>query len=198
MSGAQEPQGPQSSGSPATSGSPTPAPTPPPRSRIPASAAIGTVVFAATFMVTVLLYVPYALSGWRRGPPLLGPPSVMFGMGLIWVGAAGILSFLFQFVREGHGTPAPFMPPRRLVVRGPFLYVRNPAYLCAVALVAGQGLYFGHLRVLFYAAILAFAFHLFVIYFEEPTLRRKFGADYEEYCLRVPRWIPRLHRANPP
>ena len=120
----------------------------------------------------------------------------MVGVALIVLGGIGILAFLVQFVREGHGTPAPFMPPRRLVVRGPFRYVRNPAYVCAVSLVAGQSLYLGKLGVLFYAGFLALAFHFFVVFFEEPTLRAKFGADYEEYCRRVPRWIPRIPRST--
>ena len=185
MTASREPGG-------ATPPAPTPAPAPP--SRPPISATIGTIVFGVTFMATTLVYIPYTLSGWKSNPPFLGEISRMAGVGLIVLGGIGILAFLVQFVREGHGTPAPFMPPKRLVVRGPFRYVRNPAYVCAVSLVAGQALYLGKLGVLFYAAFLALAFHLFVVFFEEPTLHARFGAEYEEYCRRVPRWIPRLPR----
>lgn len=80
------------------------------------------------------------------------------------------------------------------MVGGPFRYVRNPGYVAVVAMVLGQGVLFASGPVLAYAALLALGFHLFVVRYEEPTLRRQFGAEYDDYCRRVPRWWPRLSR----
>jgi len=83
------------------------------------------------------------------------------------------------------------------VVGGPFRWVRNPGYVSVVTLLVGQALVFGSPGLLGYAAVVAIAFHLFVILYEEPTLRRRYGADYEMYCRAVPRWVPRF-RSVPP
>jgi protein-S-isoprenylcysteine O-methyltransferase Ste14 len=91
---------------------------------------------------------------------------------------------------EGRGTPAPVAPTERLVVGGSFRWVRNPGYIAVLGLVVGEG-FLAHTSVLVYAASLAVAFHLFVLLYEEPTRRGQFGTEYEQYCRRVPRWIPR-------
>ena len=74
--------------------------------------------------------------------------------------------------------------------------VENPGYVAVLGLVTGQALLLGSAQILLYAAILAAGFHLFVLFYEEPALRRQFGADYEDYCRTVPRWIPRLTPAR--
>lgn len=164
--------------------------------RFPVWALVGTVIFAGAFVSVVVVYVPYALTRWRFGPPLLGLEATRWiGGGLIILAAPLMLDFLTRFVREGHGTPAPFAPPRRLVVRGPFRYVRNPAYIAAVVSVLGQGLLFGSAEVAAYAIAGAVFFHFFVVLYEEPTLQATFGAEYEQYRREVPRWLPRLRRA---
>ena len=154
--------------------------------------AIGTLVFVVIVPGAVVVWVPYELSGqWSFRAPFLG-------LGLTrWLGGAIVLAalpifadFLFRFVVEGFGTPAPIAPPSRLVVGGSFRYCRNPAYVAVVALVAGQALVLGSGLVLAYAGALWGVFHLFVVLYEEPNLRRRFGTDYEEYCRRVWRWIP--------
>jgi protein-S-isoprenylcysteine O-methyltransferase Ste14 len=154
--------------------------------------AIATVFFVIVFPGTVVVWIPYELSGeWSFG-------TSFFGIELTrWVGAATVLAalpifadFLIRFVREGFGTPAPIAPPRKLVVGGSFRYCRNPGYVAVVSLVVGQGLFFASTSVLIYAVCLWLAFHLFVVLYEEPNLRRRFGAEYEEYRRRVPRWIP--------
>jgi protein-S-isoprenylcysteine O-methyltransferase Ste14 len=156
------------------------------RDRPPWSAVIGTIVAASAFIGVVLGWVPYALCGWVARPSLFFAARYL-GVALIAPSLPILLAFLVRFVVEGHGTPAPMAPPRRLVVGGPFRYVRNPSYVAGTAAVAGQGLLFGSTAVLTYAACLAFGFHLFVVLYEEPTLRGKFGAAYEEYCRQVPR-----------
>ncbi len=105
-----------------------------------------------------------------------------------------MLDFLLRCVREGHGTPMPMAPPQRLVVRGPYQYVRNPGYLAALAIVLAQALMFGSLAVLLYAGALALVFHMFVVAYEEPALERTFGAEYAAYRLGVGRWLPRPHQ----
>ena len=99
-----------------------------------------------------------------------------------------------QFVVEGIGTPAPVAPTERLVVRGLYRYVRNPMYLGFAAGWIGLWVVFGHANPALILAVVAIALgvHVFVVFYEEPTLRGKFRADYEEYCDNVDRWWPRV------
>ena len=154
---------------------------------------LGTIVFALTVPGTIIALIPYLLTGWTLQQPLLGiEPTRFLGVALLVLAAPLFFRFLAGFVREGHGTPAPIAPPTHLVVGGPFQWVRNPGYIAVVALVVGQSLLVGSWQLLVYASLLAAAFHLFVVVYEEPTLRRQFGNEYEAYCSAVPRWLPRL------
>ncbi len=158
----------------------------------PRRALLGTIAFTLIVPGTLIVMIPYRLTGWQLRPPLLGVEATRsLGVALMVLAAPLFFRFLSGFVREGHGTPAPIAPPEHLVVGGPFRWIRNPGYVAVVSLVAGQALLFGSGAVLAYAAFLAVAFHLFVVLYEEPTLRRQFGAEYENYCREVPRWIPR-------
>ena len=103
-----------------------------------------------------------------------------------------LLDSFARFALRGLGTPAPIFPTHRLVVTGLFRYVRNPMYVAVVSLILGQGLFFGNVRVLAYGVAVWVAFYLFVLIYEEPTLRNTFGLEYEEFCANVPRWIPRV------
>jgi protein-S-isoprenylcysteine O-methyltransferase Ste14 len=98
----------------------------------------------------------------------------------------------YEFVTRGRGTPMPIDPPRRLVVVGPYRYVRNPMYVAGLLVLLGQATLYGAVSLLWYAAGFALATHLFVVGYEERTLRRRFGADYDAYRAAVGRWIPRL------
>lgn len=167
-----------------------------PAERPPWWAAVGTVVFTCLFPGTVVGLVPFLISRWTLRPPFLGSAETRWlGVGLALPAAALMLDFLTRFVREGHGTPAPVAPPSRLVVRGAFRYVRNPGYVAVTSMIVAQGLFFGDPRVLWYAAGVALLFHIFVIVYEEPTLRATFGEEYEAYRRQVPRWLPRLRAA---
>lgn len=108
------------------------------------------------------------------------------------------LRCVWDFGWSGHGTPAPILPPQRLVVVGFYRYVRNPMYEGFAAGWIGLWIVFGHANALAIAIVAAVAVgvDLFVMFYEEPTLRRKFGADYEQYCRNVRRWWPRLHAWN--
>ncbi len=100
---------------------------------------------------------------------------------------------IFNFAWVGRGTPAPIDPPRRLVVGGYYRFVRNPMYVGFGAAIVGAWILFGRLRwtALLAMALLALAIHLFVVFYEEPTLRKKFGEEYDQFCRNVPRWWPR-------
>ncbi len=97
---------------------------------------------------------------------------------------------ILTFALLGRGTPAPFDPPRRLVVRGPYRYVRNPMYLGAGLALAGAALFYETGVLWAYAGGFLVLTHLLVVLYEEPTLRRTFGEDYETYCRQVRRWWP--------
>jgi protein-S-isoprenylcysteine O-methyltransferase Ste14 len=111
------------------------------------------------------------------------------------IGFAIALRCIWDFGWTGHGTPAPMAPPAKLVVVGFYRYVRNPMYLGFFIGWAGLWVVFGRARVAAFivAALGVASVALFVMLYEEPVLRRKFGADYEKYCRNVRRWIPRLH-----
>ena len=110
------------------------------------------------------------------------------------LGFAVALRCVWDFGWTGRGTPVPIAPPQRLVVVGFYRYVRNPMYVGFAVGWIGLWIVFGHANLYAILATLAVALgiHLFVMFYEEPTLRRKFGADYEEYCRNVNRWLPRL------
>ncbi len=116
----------------------------------------------------------------------------VLGVLLIAAGLPVLLDSFARFALQGLGTPAPVLPPGHLVVTGFFRRVRNPMYVAIVSMILGQGLLFGSTGVLLYGALAWAGFHLFVRGYEEPTLRRRFGPEYDEFCANVPRWIPRL------
>jgi len=156
---------------------------------------LGTLVFVLVVPTTAIGYLPYALTGWLARPPLF-PGARGLGIALFVAALPLFVAFNLRFVFEGGGTPAPIAPTRHLVVGGPFRSVRNPGYVAVLALVTAQGLVFGSVRVLAYAGALLVAFHLFVVLYEEPTLRQRFGSEYDRYCRRVPRWFPGLQRRS--
>jgi protein-S-isoprenylcysteine O-methyltransferase Ste14 len=116
------------------------------------------------------------------------------------LGFAVALRCIWDFGWTGRGTPVPVAPPQKLVVVGFYRYVRNPMYVGFAFGWIGLWIVFGHanpLAIMSVAAV-ALGLHLFVLLYEEPTLRKKFGDDYIEYCRNVRRWWPRLHAWNMP
>jgi protein-S-isoprenylcysteine O-methyltransferase Ste14 len=104
-------------------------------------------------------------------------------------------SVFMRFAHEGRGTLAPVDPPRFVVRGGLYRIVRNPMYLANLAAIVGSGLFFQSWRLLVWAGALFAAFHLFVVVYEEPTLRRRFGEVYESYQRDVGRWVPRVRQS---
>lgn len=108
----------------------------------------------------------------------------------LWIlGTTIILWSFWNFLAQGRGTPAPIDPPKELVAVGFYRYTRNPMYVGVFSVIVGHFLWFGFWYLLIYAAIIFLTFNTFVAYYEEPTLRKKFGAAYDDYCQRVPRWF---------
>jgi len=141
---------------------------------------------------TVTVLVPWALVGYF-GPGVLqfGPLS---GLAIpLWaLGAAGLLWCAWDFAQKGEGTPAPIDAPKKLVVSGLYRYVRNPMYVFVLTILLGQFLWLGSRWVFAYMLFMFTAFHLFITNYEEPNLKRLFGAQFERYVRAVPRWLPRF------
>jgi protein-S-isoprenylcysteine O-methyltransferase Ste14 len=151
------------------------------------------ITYAALFIGVVLIYVPAAL---LSPVGIVRPEAIriyqIVGIILGVLGSAIALWCIITFAITGKGTPAPFDAPRKLVVRGPYRYVRNPMYIGAGFALIGAGSFYESLVLLGYAAFLFIASHLFVVWYEEPTLRRTFGPEYETYCRQVRRWWPKF------
>ena len=161
-------------------------------------AILGSAVFLVLAPGLIAGYVPWLFSRWRLEPPLLGVSAFRVVGGLLVVAGLPVLLDSFRrFAVEGLGTPAPVMPTQHLVVTGWYRFVRNPMYVAVAALIFGQGLLFGNVRVLEYGLAIWAAFHIFVLAYEEPTLRRTFGPEYARFSGNVPRWFPRLRPWHP-
>jgi protein-S-isoprenylcysteine O-methyltransferase Ste14 len=153
-------------------------------------AAIGSTGFFIAAPGTVAGLVPYWLTGGWSGS---GPwPLRVIGGILIAAGLAGVIEAFVRFVREGIGTPAPIAPTKHLVAGGLYRHVRNPMYVAILMIIIGQALWFTSVALVVYAASAWAVTALFVRFYEEPTLKRTYGAQYERYCQNVPAWLPRL------
>lgn len=142
---------------------------------------------------TVAGIVPWLLSHWTINPPFLGlEPLRAAGIALIAVGLVPLIDSFRRFAIEGLGTPAPLLPSQTLIVTGFYRNVRNPMYIGVVSAILGQSLLFSDATLLAYAFAVWLAFHIFIVWYEEPTLSRQFGLSYDEFRKHVPRWIPRL------
>ena len=156
-------------------------------------AAAGSALFFLLAPGMVAGVVPWWLTRWRVDSAFFAPLRVV-GLLLVAAGTLVLLQAFTRFVREGAGTPAPVAPTERLVIGGLYRYVRNPMYLAVLSCIVGQALWLGSVRLLAYGAVVAVCFVLFVLAYEEPTLARRYGAEYDAYRRRVPAWWPRRRR----
>jgi len=158
--------------------------------------ALKSALFTVLVPGTAVVIVPFVLLSSRQAP-LPAAPALLRILGAVLAAAGLALYFtcLAGFVRQGRGTPSPTDPPQRLVVAGPFRHTRNPMYLAVLSVVFGEAVFFGSIVLAAYAAALFLAFHLFVVLYEEPTLTRKFGDEYQAYRGSVRRWIGRRRAA---
>jgi protein-S-isoprenylcysteine O-methyltransferase Ste14 len=156
-------------------------------------AVLGTALFLVLAPGTVGGLVPWWITRWHvQSATITRLPVQVGGALLVAVGLVVLLDSFARFALKGLGTPAPVFPTRHLVVSGLYRYVRNPMYVAVLAVIVGQAFIFGSGRLLEYAAVPWLAAHVFVVAYEEPTLRATFGEEYEAFCAAVPRWVPRL------
>ncbi|HEU5313646.1 MAG TPA: isoprenylcysteine carboxylmethyltransferase family protein [Candidatus Udaeobacter sp.] len=139
-------------------------------------------------------YVPWRLFGLSRTQFDLTSPTQLLGVVCIGVGVALLATCIFEFARSGRGTLSPVDAPRHLVVRGLYRYVRNPMYLSVTMIILGEALVVHSVALAVYWAVWFVCANLFVIVYEEPALRQRFGESYDEYTQKVGRWIPRFRR----
>jgi len=137
-------------------------------------------------------YVPWRFFGLSQVRLDLGNSVHLLGILVLALGASLLISCIWEFATRGRGTLSPVDPPRVLVVRGLYRYVRNPMYLSVTLIVIGELLLTRSRALLVYWAVWFVAVNLFVIVYEEPALQRRFGVDYERYKKEVGRWIPRF------
>ena len=153
------------------------------------SPVLRTLVFTILVAGLWTVALPYWLLSPGLRPHLAGVGIA--GALLVASGSALYVTCAFWgFALRGQGTPAPIDPPKKLVVEGPYRFVRNPMYWSVVSVMLGEAILLRALSLALWAAVFFSGASLFVILYEEPVLRRKFGAAYEEYCRRVPRWLP--------
>ena len=152
---------------------------------------LNTLLFTILVPATVAGWIPL----WLRGNAPITDIVALRGVSILLI-AVGVAIYLhtafWGFALHGLGTPAPIAPTQKLVVRGLHRYVRNPMYMGVALVVLGQAVLFRSWHLLQYAVLFLIIVHLFVVFYEEPTLERQFGEEYEDYRKRVPRWIPCL------
>jgi protein-S-isoprenylcysteine O-methyltransferase Ste14 len=164
------------------------------------AAAIGSGIFFLLAPGIVAGVVPWWITRWHirgDGRTAAWIPLRVIGVALLVVSVPVLVRAFWQFASEGLGTPAPVAPTAKLVVGGLYRYVRNPMYLAVIGAIVGQALLLGQPLLLFYAGGILTAFVSFVRWYEEPTLTRQFGAEYETYRKAVPAWWPRRQPWRP-
>jgi protein-S-isoprenylcysteine O-methyltransferase Ste14 len=144
-----------------------------------------------TFLVpgSVTVLIPYLILRAKRAGPPLGAIHYL-GWPVIMIGACGLLWCIWQFLSEGRGTLAPIDPPKHLVVKGLYRYVRNPMYVSVASILLGEAIVFWSFEILTEVVTVFVITHLFIVFYEEPFLKRQFGETYEKYLPTVGRWIP--------
>jgi protein-S-isoprenylcysteine O-methyltransferase Ste14 len=156
------------------------------------SAIAGTAAFLILVPGVVAGLAPWLLTNGYGLPLSSSAAMIAAGSILIATGLAVLLHSFAHFAFEGAGTPAPIAPTERLVVGGAYRYVRNPMYVAVLSIIIGQALLFADWSLVLYAGVVAAAVFTFVRLYEEPTLARRYGDEYEAYRRAVPGWLPRL------
>jgi protein-S-isoprenylcysteine O-methyltransferase Ste14 len=158
-------------------------------------AALGSALFFLLAPGVVGGFIPWWITRWQMRQPIAAwlplLPLRAAGLVLLAISVPVLVHAFWRFTVEGLGTPAPVAPTERLVVGGLYRYVRNPMYLAVLGTIVGQALLLAQFGLLIYAGVILTAFVTFVRWYEEPTLTRQFGAEYEAYRRAVPGWWPR-------
>ncbi|CAM5336336.1 hypothetical protein MAUB1S_05830 [Mycolicibacterium aubagnense] len=156
------------------------------------SAILGSAVFFLMAPCVVAGLMPWLILDRYRLPLSMSLACIVIGCVLITVAVLVLLHSFARFALEGLGTPAPVAPTEKLVVGGIYRHVRNPMYVAVLSIIAGQALLFASWAVLLYGVVMGIAMASFVHFYEEPTLARRYGVEYETYRRAVPGWLPRL------
>ncbi len=157
---------------------------------------VRTGIFTILIPGSITVLIPHWILGANPRPDFHLGSLRSAGVIPIALGAAAYLWCAWSFATAGRGTPFVLDPPRAFVARGLYRYTRNPMYVAVASILAGEGILFQSLRLFAYALIAWLACHAFVVLYEEPSLRRRFGAQYDDYCQRIPRWIPKAWRSE--
>ena len=149
------------------------------------------VTYATLFIGLLLVFLPGQVLEWSgiASPARIGIVELI-GIAVTVLGGGLAVWCILTFAFVGKGTPAPFDPPRRLVISGPYRYVRNPMYIGAAVALAGAAIFYRSPALALYVVAFLVVTHLFVIGYEEPTLTRLFGEEYDAYRNQVGRWLP--------
>jgi protein-S-isoprenylcysteine O-methyltransferase Ste14 len=150
-------------------------------------------IYNAAALALLLWWVPHKLVVRDSEWPTPWSPQHYAAIPFFALGALLYLACLVQFVKKGGGTPLPFDPPKKVLSRGPYAWMRNPMYIAVTLMIVSEVVFFGRVGLLLYLVFLVCLFQLSVVV-EEATLRRRFGALYSDYCNACPRWWPRKPR----
>jgi len=153
---------------------------------------LGTLAFAFIAIATVILGIPYLI--FYFGIAWLYEIGSFRFFGIIPI-ATGIILWIWaarDFIIHGKGTPAPVYPPKQLVSERLFRIIRNPMYVAVTLIILGEAVLVGSFTLFIYTLLIWSLFHLFVVYYEEPTMNKRFGSAYKNYLTDVPRWIPKI------
>lgn len=155
--------------------------------------ALKTLLWSIFVPGTVTVLVPYLLVSSRFESFHISLSGFRyFGLIPLLFGAVIYIWCAWNFTFVGKGTPAPFDPPKQLVVKGPYRYVRNPMYVFVALALIGEAIFFETAILALFAALAVTFVHFWVVFYEEPSLKRRFGQAYQRYCESVPRWVPGL------
>jgi protein-S-isoprenylcysteine O-methyltransferase Ste14 len=144
-------------------------------------------IFTILVPGTVAFYVPVFVFTHQ---PFESTEIAILSVPLLVAGSSIYFWCLWDFASFGRGTPLPLDPPKSLVVRGLYRYIRNPMYVGVVTTIFGWALFYESADISIYGVCTALVFHLVVLVIEEPILRKSFGPAYDEYCAKVNRWLP--------
>ena len=148
-------------------------------------------LFTVVVPGTVAGYGPWLIAR-GCGEPFGSPAWLLLASGFFIIGGIIYLWCIWDFATFGRGTPAPIHAPKKLVVRGLYRYTRNPMYVGVLTVILGWVVLFQAFNLLIYALCVGIVIHLFIVFYEEPHLKKTFGATYEQYRSRVGRWLPRI------
>jgi protein-S-isoprenylcysteine O-methyltransferase Ste14 len=156
--------------------------------------ALRSLLWAVLFPGVIAGYLPWRFFGLNQVQINLTRPGDLVGVMCIALGVVLLAACIFEFARSGRGTLSPADPPRDLVVRGLYRHVRNPMYLSVTMVLLGEALVVHSVALTIYWAVWFAGANIFVLCYEEPVLRRRFGSSYDEYTQQVGRWIPRFNK----